>query len=162
MFCINWFIQPYKTIKPCNIFITDNRPLKFVIFSSGKSIITPSSTALSITESSDISLSSVISASPPSSDALTSLSDSHAPVPDSLSQCQLSCESFPTPRHVTDSELQVLRDCLRRWRTEVENDVRGNVAGHSKFIFPSVLNLPLHCVVIFMIIIADFYILMCT
>ncbi|XP_071095557.1 LOW QUALITY PROTEIN: ubiquitin carboxyl-terminal hydrolase 25-like [Haliotis cracherodii] len=30
----------------------------------------------------------------------------------------------PSPRHVSESELQVLQDCLRRWRTEVETDVR--------------------------------------
>lgn len=31
----------------------------------------------------------------------------------------------PHPKHVSDSELEVLQDCLHRWRTEVENDVRG-------------------------------------
>ncbi|ESP02356.1 hypothetical protein LOTGIDRAFT_138555 [Lottia gigantea] len=30
----------------------------------------------------------------------------------------------PYPRHVEDSELEVLEGCLRRWRTEVESDVR--------------------------------------
>lgn len=30
----------------------------------------------------------------------------------------------PTPRHVSDVELSVLQQCLKRWRTEVENDVR--------------------------------------
>ena len=33
----------------------------------------------------------------------------------------------PTPRHIADGELKVLQDCLHRWRTEVENDVRGTV-----------------------------------
>ncbi|XP_060064125.1 ubiquitin carboxyl-terminal hydrolase 25-like isoform X1 [Ylistrum balloti] len=32
--------------------------------------------------------------------------------------------SSPAPRHITDGELQVLQDCLHRWRTEVEQDVR--------------------------------------
>lgn len=30
----------------------------------------------------------------------------------------------PSPRNVSESELQVLQDCLCRWRTEVENEVR--------------------------------------
>lgn len=34
--------------------------------------------------------------------------------------------SNPSPKHVEDCELKVLQDCLRRWRTEVEQDVRGN------------------------------------
>ncbi|XP_052060028.1 ubiquitin carboxyl-terminal hydrolase 25-like isoform X2 [Mytilus californianus] len=33
--------------------------------------------------------------------------------------------SNPSPKHVEDSELKVLQECLRRWRTEVEQDVRG-------------------------------------
>ncbi|KAK3612082.1 hypothetical protein CHS0354_031152 [Potamilus streckersoni] len=32
--------------------------------------------------------------------------------------------SSPSPREVSESELKVLQDCLHRWRTEVENDVR--------------------------------------
>ena len=31
----------------------------------------------------------------------------------------------PYPRHISEGEMQVLQDCLHRWRTEVENDVRG-------------------------------------
>ncbi|XP_064650656.1 ubiquitin carboxyl-terminal hydrolase 25-like isoform X2 [Lineus longissimus] len=30
----------------------------------------------------------------------------------------------PAPRHVTGEELHVLRECMKRWRTEVENDVK--------------------------------------
>lgn len=30
----------------------------------------------------------------------------------------------PSPRHVSDAELRVLQGCLRRWRAEVENDVK--------------------------------------
>lgn len=33
--------------------------------------------------------------------------------------------SNPSPKHVDDSELEVLQECLRRWRNEVEQDVRG-------------------------------------
>ncbi|KAJ8316491.1 hypothetical protein KUTeg_006505 [Tegillarca granosa] len=32
--------------------------------------------------------------------------------------------SNPAPKHVTEGELRVLQDCLHRWRTEVEQDVR--------------------------------------
>lgn len=32
----------------------------------------------------------------------------------------------PAPRHITEEELSVLEGCLHRWRTEVENDTRGN------------------------------------
>lgn len=31
----------------------------------------------------------------------------------------------PQPRHVSEGELLVLQNCLHRWRTEVESDVRG-------------------------------------
>ncbi|XP_071806291.1 ubiquitin carboxyl-terminal hydrolase 25-like isoform X1 [Asterias amurensis] len=33
-------------------------------------------------------------------------------------------ETTPSPRHITDTELDILQACLRRWRTEVEADVR--------------------------------------
>jgi CHAD domain-containing protein len=33
----------------------------------------------------------------------------------------------PAPRHVSGEELHVLRECMKRWRTEVENDVKGMV-----------------------------------
>lgn len=33
--------------------------------------------------------------------------------------------NYPSPGHVSDTELQVLQTCLRRWRTEVEHDVKG-------------------------------------
>lgn len=31
----------------------------------------------------------------------------------------------PAPRHITEEELRVLEGCLHRWRSEVENDTRG-------------------------------------
>ncbi|KAL4229366.1 Ubiquitin carboxyl-terminal hydrolase 25 [Mactra antiquata] len=43
------------------------------------------------------------------------------------SPCCLREDDFlrsPQPKHVSDSELLVLQDCLHRWRTEVENDVK--------------------------------------
>ncbi|XP_077985694.1 ubiquitin carboxyl-terminal hydrolase 25-like isoform X2 [Glandiceps talaboti] len=33
-------------------------------------------------------------------------------------------EGAPSPRHITDGELKVLQNCLRRWRTEVAGDVK--------------------------------------
>ena len=41
------------------------------------------------------------------------------------------CISDPAPRHVSDSELQVLQECLHRWRNEVEQDVRGKNSSSS-------------------------------
>ena len=41
------------------------------------------------------------------------------------------CISDPAPRHVSDSELQVLQECLHRWRNEVEQDVRGKHSSSS-------------------------------
>jgi len=35
----------------------------------------------------------------------------------------------PAPRHITEEELSVLEGCLHRWRTEVENDTRGDATG---------------------------------
>lgn len=36
----------------------------------------------------------------------------------------INCISDPAPRQVSDNELQVLQECLHRWRTEVEQDVK--------------------------------------
>ena len=47
--------------------------------------------------------------------------DSHQPVAPSGSDGQ------PAPRDVAPKELQVLQSCLTRWRTEVENDVKGEL-----------------------------------
>ena len=47
---------------------------------------------------------------------------------DSASDDQIHVGSIPmspVPRYVTSAELQVLESCLRRWRTEVESDVKG-------------------------------------
>ncbi|PVD27319.1 hypothetical protein C0Q70_12475 [Pomacea canaliculata] len=92
------------------------------ISSSNKSL-SGTTSSLASTESSDQSMCYVDAApSPPSGD----LSEPHTPQKDSPLQCQTEgqTEVFPAPRHVNDNELRVLRDCLRRWRTEVENDVR--------------------------------------
>lgn len=37
----------------------------------------------------------------------------------------INCISDPAPRQVSDNELQILQECLHRWRTEVEQDVKG-------------------------------------
>lgn len=47
------------------------------------------------------------------------------PVPKSPQVCRtLEVVTSPHPRRIADSELRVLEDCLHRWRTEVESDVR--------------------------------------
>ena len=34
----------------------------------------------------------------------------------------------PAPRHVAAEELHILQTCLKRWRTEVEQDVKGRTS----------------------------------
>jgi len=34
-------------------------------------------------------------------------------------------ETGPCPRFVTSEELHILQTCLTRWRTEVEQDIKG-------------------------------------
>ena len=47
------------------------------------------------------------------------------PIP---SPCPLSDVRWnPAPRHVTETEVAVLEECLRRWRHEMEQDVKGTV-----------------------------------
>lgn len=45
-------------------------------------------------------------------------------------------EGNPSPRHVSKEELKILQTCLRRWRTEVEDDVRGQLSdcGHREYL----------------------------
>ena len=40
-------------------------------------------------------------------------------------QVEMSHQVCPAPKQVSDAELRVLQGCLRRWRQEVESDVRG-------------------------------------
>ena len=48
------------------------------------------------------------------------------PAPKSPQVCRtVEVVTSPHPRRIADSELRVLEDCLHRWRTEVESDVRG-------------------------------------
>lgn len=51
---------------------------------------------------------------------------SMVPVPKSPQNSRtVEMATSPFPRRIADSELRVLEDCLHRWRTEVESDVRG-------------------------------------
>lgn len=59
------------------------------------------------------------SPSPPSTSPIKKLS---TPVKPHRTNVLLS---NPSPKHVEECELQVLQECLRRWRNEVEQDVRG-------------------------------------
>jgi len=34
-------------------------------------------------------------------------------------------DTAPSPRFVTNEELHILQTCLTRWRTEVEQDIKG-------------------------------------
>nr|KAG5693883.1 hypothetical protein BaRGS_014324 [Batillaria attramentaria] len=80
-----------------------------------------SSSPPSVHDSLDISMSSGVSSGSPlsSGDLLASPAG-----PQVSMESQGESSMFPSPRFVTESELKVLGDCLRRWRTEVENDVR--------------------------------------
>jgi len=42
-------------------------------------------------------------------------------------------EVGPCPRFVTNEELHVLQTCLTRWRTEVEQDIKGTVVVYLTF-----------------------------
>ena len=73
----------------------------------------------------------------PASDELSSDVDMKTPMSGSptpmntnqatLSPCPLSEVRWsPAPRHVTETEVAVLEECLQRWRREMEQDVKGS------------------------------------
>ena len=75
---------------------------------------------------------------PPTSDELNSDVDMKTPISGSPtpmnttnptpSPCPLSEVRWsPAPRHVTESEVAVLEECLQRWRHEMEQDVKGKM-----------------------------------
>ena len=66
--------------------------------------------------------------SSPAPDVTIPASCSKTPIKSSSSQP--APPSVPTPKHVSQDELFMLQGCLRRWRTEVEVDVRGQCKGH--------------------------------
>ena len=79
-----------------------------------------------------------VHSTPPSSDELNSDVDMKTPISGSPtpmhtnnpspSPCPLSEVRWsPTPRHVTETEVAVMEECLRRWRHEMEQDVKGIV-----------------------------------
>ena len=52
---------------------------------------------------------------------MTDSSSTPCPAPCELSDVRWA----PAPRHVTELEVATLERCLRRWRQEMEQDVRG-------------------------------------
>jgi len=85
---------------------------------------------------------SFVLSTPPSGDELNSdvdmktpISGSPTPTPMNTtssipSPCPLSEVRWsPAPRNVTESEVAVLEECLRRWKLEMEQDVKGAVFG---------------------------------
>ena len=58
----------------------------------------------------------------------------------------------PSPKQVTMEELDVLQGCLRRWREEVETDVKGESVGNV-VIFTSYVICAFQCVPLIFIII---------
>ena len=78
-------------------------------------------------EASDLSMSSVVSSCSAPSTTSTDLASASLGAIVSGPQGDRNPEGGqgPMPKQVSDSELRVLQSCLRRWREEVESDVRG-------------------------------------
>ncbi len=73
----------------------------------------------------DVDMKTPISGSPTPMGTTAMATDSHPPT---LSPCPLSEVRWsPAPRHVTETEVAVLEGCLRRWKQEMEQDVKGMV-----------------------------------
>ncbi|XP_034461678.1 ubiquitin carboxyl-terminal hydrolase 28 isoform X1 [Hippoglossus hippoglossus] len=49
------------------------------------------------------------------------------PIYKPFTQCRhpIDCPPHPAPHSITDEELHFVKNCLQRWRTEVENDING-------------------------------------
>ena len=65
-------------------------------------------------------------------------SPSSSPAKEESCTTAAAADAEPCPRFVTNEELHILQTCLTRWRTEVEQDIRGIVFIHA-VIFMSVL-----------------------
>ena len=71
----------------------------------------------------DVDMKTPISGSPTPMSTSGMATDAHSSTP---SLCPLSEVRWnPAPRHVTETEVAVLEGCLRRWRQEMEQDVKG-------------------------------------
>jgi len=64
------------------------------------------------------------------SDSVAMDSPSASPAKEELSGAAVG-DAGPCPRFVTNEELHILQTCLTRWRTEVEQDIKGIVCIHS-------------------------------
>lgn len=72
----------------------------------------------------DVDMKTPISGSPTPMSTTAMATDAHPPT---LSPCPLSEVRWsPAPRHVTETEVAVLEGCLRRWKQEMEQDVKGS------------------------------------
>ena len=71
---------------------------------------------------SDVDMKTPISGSPTPTPTPMNVTN-NIPSPCALSEVRWS----PAPRHVTETEVAVLEECLRRWRLEMEQDVKGFV-----------------------------------
>lgn len=81
----------------------------------------------------DVDMKTPISGSPTPMSTSGMATDAHPPTP---SPCPLSEVRWnPAPRHVTETEVAVLEGCLRRWRQEMEQDVKGRVPESSRSSF---------------------------
>lgn len=88
----------------------------------------------SMHEASDLSMSSVVSSCSAPSTSSTDLASASLGAIVSGPQGDRNPEGGlgPMPKQVSDSELRVLQSCLRRWREEVESDVRGEALKKKK------------------------------
>lgn len=88
----------------------------------------------------DVDMKTPISGSPTPMSTSGMATDAHSSTP---SPCPLSEVRWnPAPRHVTETEVAVLEGCLRRWRQEMEQDVKGRALKWSNIYF--LLTVPLH------------------
>ena len=114
-----------ETAQQCVLILTEH-VLFFPLASASAKVSDSGSPVQSMHDSSDLSMPSTVSScSAPSTSSVDLAPTPLGPVlsgpqgdgtPDGLG---------PMPKQVSDSELRVLQSCLRRWREEVECDVRG-------------------------------------
>lgn len=64
----------------------------------------------------------------PSDGLVSSVSScQRTPIYKPFTQCRhpIDCPPHPAPHSITEEELHFVKNCLQRWRTEVENDING-------------------------------------
>lgn len=110
------FVLEFATTKPSNVSPAED-------FRPTSSSPTPSSHPLSETISTDNS-------EPEDTDSSEGLVSSvsscqRTPIYKPFTQCRhpIDCPPHPAPHSITEEELHNVKNCLQRWRTEVENDI---------------------------------------